>query len=118
MHDVLHVFAIIINYHVLPIHVHIHVHVHVHVHVHIHVYVHVYVHVYAHHHLFHILPLSLSFSGTDFRLSGNPFDIYDVPRSTIDPDLETIYDYPLDLDIGDMEIYDYPPDASELGNYG
>ena len=100
MHDVLHVFAIIINYHVLPIHVHVHVHV------------------YAHHHLFHILPLSLSFSGADFRLSGNPFDIYDVPRSTIDPDLETIYDYPLDLDIGDMEIYDYPPDASELGNYG
>uniref|UniRef100_A0A1X7VQ01 PH domain-containing protein n=1 Tax=Amphimedon queenslandica TaxID=400682 RepID=A0A1X7VQ01_AMPQE len=50
-----------------------------------------------------------------FRFSGNPFDIYDVPRSTVDPDIETIYDYPLDLDIGDMEIYDYPPDASELG---
>lgn len=51
----------------------------------------------------------------EYQMTGNPFDIYDVPRSTIDPDDETIYDYPLDFDLGDMEIYDYPPDASELG---
>lgn len=72
--------------------------------------------------MYFILSVSLFFSPAeggssmigDYRFSGNPFDIYDVPRS-IDPDIETIYDYPLDLDIGDMEIYDYPPDASELG---
>lgn len=51
----------------------------------------------------------------EFQLTGNPFDLYDVPRSAYLDD-ETIYDYPLDLDLDDMEIYDYPPDASELGN--
>ena len=45
--------------------------------------------------------------------TGNTFDIYDVPRHTsISPDEEAIYDDP--YDIMDMEIYDYPPDATEL----
>lgn len=45
--------------------------------------------------------------------TGNAFDIYDVPRHTsISPDEEAIYDDP--YDIMDMEIYDYPPDATEL----
>jgi hypothetical protein len=63
----------------------------------------------------------LTSNGMEFHLSGNPFDLYDVPRSAMggsyidDDDDEGIYDYPLDLDLGDMEIYDYPPDASELG---
>ena len=49
-------------------------------------------------------------------MTGNPFDLYDVPRASLQYlDDETIYDYPLDLDIDDMEIYDYPPDATELG---
>ena len=46
----------------------------------------------------------------------NPFDIYDIPRASISPDLEDeegIYDVP--LDILDFEIYDYPPDVMELG---
>ena len=55
--------------------------------------------------------------GMEFRMTGNPFDIYDVPRSAMDPSPEddTIYDYPLDFDLDDMEIYDYPPDAAQLG---
>lgn len=48
-----------------------------------------------------------------FLIDGNPLDIYDYPRVSISPDEEGIYDDP--LDIVDMEIYDYPPDASELG---
>lgn len=48
-----------------------------------------------------------------YLLGGNPLDIYDYPRVSISPDEEGIYDDP--LDIIDMEIYDYPPDASELG---
>ena len=60
-----------------------------------------------------------SAQGHQFYMSGNPFDLYDVPRSAANdsspPEDEVIYDYPLDLDLGDMEIYDYPPDASELG---
>ena len=46
----------------------------------------------------------------------NPFDIYDIPRSSMSPDMEDeegIYDVP--LDILDFEIYDYPPDVMELG---
>ena len=53
--------------------------------------------------------------GLQYYTSGNPFDTYAVPRpsvSPIDPDEEGIYDDPLDL--MDMEIYDYPPDALEL----
>ena len=41
------------------------------------------------------------------------FNIYNFPRASISPDEEGIYDDP--LDIMDMEIYDYPPDAAELG---
>ena len=48
-----------------------------------------------------------------YLLGANPFDIYDYPRVSMSPDEEGIYDDP--LDIVDMEIYDYPPDASELG---
>ena len=48
-----------------------------------------------------------------YLLGGNPLDLYDYPRVSISPDEEGIYDDP--LDIVDMEIYDYPPDASELG---
>ena len=48
-----------------------------------------------------------------YLLGTNPLDIYDYPRVSISPDEEGIYDDP--LDIIDMEIYDYPPDASELG---
>ena len=57
--------------------------------------------------------------GMEFQMTGNPFDIYDVPRSTMDPsyDDDTIYDYPLDFDLEDMEIYDYPPDAAQLGEF-
>ena len=58
-------------------------------------------------------------NGVEFHMSGNPFDLYDIPRSALDPspdDDATIYDYPLDFDLDDMEIYDYPPDAAELGN--
>ena len=58
-------------------------------------------------------------NGVEFHMSGNPFDLYDIPRSALDPSLDddaTIYDYPLDFDLDDMEIYDYPPDAAELGN--
>ncbi len=53
----------------------------------------------------------------EFHMSGSPFDIYDVPRSTMghSPDDDTIYDYPMDFDLDDMEIYDYPPDAAQLG---
>ncbi len=54
--------------------------------------------------------------GMDIQMTGNPFDIYDVPRSNPSPEDDTIYDYPLDFDLGDMEIYDYPPDAAQLGN--
>ena len=46
----------------------------------------------------------------------NPFDIYDIPRTSMSPDMddeEGIYDVP--LDILDFEIYDYPPDVMELG---
>ena len=46
----------------------------------------------------------------------NPWDIYDIPRTSISPDIddeEGIYDVP--LDILDFEIYDYPPDVMELG---
>lgn len=50
---------------------------------------------------------------TKYLLGSNPLDIYDYPRVSISPDEEGIYDDP--LDIMDMEIYDYPPDASELG---
>lgn len=43
----------------------------------------------------------------------NPFELYDVPRPTsMSPDEEGIYDDP--LDIVDLEIYDYPPDAMEF----
>lgn len=46
--------------------------------------------------------------------SVNPFDLYDIPRPTsMSPDEEGIYDDP--LDIVDLEIYDYPPDAMEFG---
>ena len=68
-----------------------------------------------------VSPMSVtSAQGHQFYMSGNPFDLYDVPRSAAandssPPEDEVIYDYPLDLDLGDMEIYDYPPDASELG---
>lgn len=55
----------------------------------------------------------VSQEGVEFHMTGNPFDLYDVPRSTLEDD--TIYDYPLDFDLGDMEIYDYPPDAAQLG---
>ena len=49
-------------------------------------------------------------------LSGNPYDLYDVPRPlSMSPDEgEAIYDDP--FDIIDMEIYDYPPDAIEAYN--
>ena len=46
---------------------------------------------------------------------GNMADIYDIPRSSMSPDEEGIYDDP--YDILDMEIYDYPPDANELNRY-
>ena len=49
----------------------------------------------------------------------NPFDIYDIPRSSMSPDMEDeegIYDVP--LDILDFEIYDYPPDVMEFGLVG
>ena len=63
------------------------------------------------------MPVS-TLQGRQLYLSGNPFDLYDVPRASANdsspPEDEVIYDYPLDLDLGDMEIYDYPPDASEL----
>ena len=58
----------------------------------------------------------LSTNGSLFYMSGNPFDIYDVPRPisiSPDQDEEGIYDDP--LDIWDMEIYDYPPDVANLG---
>lgn len=42
--------------------------------------------------------------------SSNPFDLYDIPRQVSPTD--AIYDYPLDLELDDMEIYDYPPDVS------
>ena len=48
-----------------------------------------------------------------YLLGVNPLDIYDFPRASMSPDEEGIYDDP--LDIVDMEIYDYPPDANELG---
>lgn len=48
-----------------------------------------------------------------YLLGANPLDIYDYPRVSLSPDDDGIYDDP--LDIVDMEIYDYPPDASELG---
>ena len=51
--------------------------------------------------------------GQQFFIDGNPLDIYNYPRVSISPDEEGIYDDP--LDIVDMEIYDYPPDASDLG---
>ena len=54
--------------------------------------------------------------GSELHMTGNPFDIYDVPRTNQSPDDDAIYDYPLDFDLGDMEIYDYPPDAALLGN--
>ena len=41
------------------------------------------------------------------------FNLYNFPRGHVSPDDEGIYDDP--LDIVDMEIYDYPPDAAELG---
>ncbi len=44
--------------------------------------------------------------------AGNVSDIYDVPRASISPDEEGIYDDP--YDILDMEIYDYPPDVTDL----
>ena len=49
-------------------------------------------------------------------LSGNPYDLYDVPRPmSMSPDEgEAIYDDP--FDIIDMEIYDYPPDAIDAYN--
>lgn len=48
-----------------------------------------------------------------FSIDGDTLDLYDYPRVSMSPDEEGIYDDP--LDIVDMEIYDYPPDASELG---
>ena len=50
---------------------------------------------------------------SQYLIGGNPLDIYDYPRVSISPDEEGIYDDP--LDIVDMEIYDYPPDAGDLG---
>ncbi len=44
--------------------------------------------------------------------TGNVSDIYDVPRASVSPDEEGIYDDP--YDILDMEIYDYPPDVTDL----
>lgn len=55
----------------------------------------------------------VSQQGGEFQMTGNPFDLYDVPRSTMEDD--AIYDYPLDFELDDMEIYDYPPDAAQLG---
>lgn len=57
----------------------------------------------------------LNIEGVEF--TGNPFDLYDVPRlaQAPSPEDDAIYDDPLDLDLEDMEIYDYPPDAVELG---
>ncbi len=49
--------------------------------------------------------------GSQNVFEGNPLDIYNYPRSSMSPDEEGIYDDP--LDIIDMEIYDYPPDAME-----
>ena len=48
-----------------------------------------------------------------FSIDGDTIDLYDYPRVSMSPDEEGIYDDP--LDIVDMEIYDYPPDASDLG---
>ena len=57
--------------------------------------------------------LLVATQGMQSFATGNTFDIYDVPRHTsISPDEEAIYDDP--YDIMDMEIYDYPPDATEL----
>jgi hypothetical protein len=47
-----------------------------------------------------------------YILGSNPVDIYDYPRVSLSPDEEGIYDDP--FDIVDMEIYDYPPDASQI----
>lgn len=49
---------------------------------------------------------------TQYLLGTNPLDIYDYPRASMSPDEEGIYDDP--LDIIDMEIYDYPPDANDI----
>lgn len=57
--------------------------------------------------------LTTSDDDAQYLLGSNPLDIYDYPRVSVSPDEEGIYDDP--LDIIDMEIYDYPPDASELG---
>lgn len=57
--------------------------------------------------------VSTTAEDAQYLFGGNPLDIYDYPRVSISPDEEGIYDDP--LDIVDMEIYDYPPDASELG---
>lgn len=55
--------------------------------------------------------------GTDpyYNPTGSTDNIYDIPRSSMSPDEEGIYDDP--FDILDMEIYDYPPDANELDRY-
>ena len=59
-------------------------------------------------------PALFSVQGMQFYTTGNPFDLYDVPRPTsMSPDEEGIYDDP--FDIIDMEIYDYPPDVGDLG---
>ena len=51
--------------------------------------------------------------GMQYYPTSHPFDIYDVPRHlSISPDEEAIYDDP--FDVMGMEIYDYPPDVSDL----
>ena len=59
------------------------------------------------------VPHAVLAHSSQFYTSDNPFDIYDVPRPiSMSPDEEGIYDDP--FDVGDMEIYDYPPDVMEL----
>ncbi len=50
-----------------------------------------------------------------FSTGNSISDIYDVPRASVSPDEEGIYDDP--YDILDMEIYDYPPDVNDLSQF-
>ncbi len=62
----------------------------------------------------------LAAHGQQFHIGGNPFDTYAVPRPismSPDEDEEGIYDNPFDV-VEDMEIYDYPPDVSDLSIFG
>ncbi len=61
----------------------------------------------------HLEPETISVQSESGNSFPESYNIYNFPRGSISPDDEGIYDDP--LDIVDMEIYDYPPDAAELG---